>query len=67
MKKIISVAALLTASLVFVEIKVSGGQGHGFPGLYALLGLAGGILLMIFAKALGHFLLYRGENYYEKN
>lgn len=35
----------------------------GFP---VLLGLAGGILLMIFAKSLGRFFLYRSEDYYTK-
>lgn len=58
-------ALLIAAEFIFIPA----GYGHGsllyLKGFHILLGLLGGAALMFFAKALGKWILYRKENYYD--
>ncbi|MFC1962219.1 hypothetical protein ACFLWN_04165 [Chloroflexota bacterium] len=58
--------------LVLLDILLCGGVGHGgllgidFPGLFAIFGLVGCLLIIVFSKLLGHYWLQRKEDYYRK-
>jgi hypothetical protein len=38
---------------------------QAWSGFYGILGLLASILLMVFAKSLGRFFLYRNDDYYK--
>ncbi len=69
MKRFLLIGILLTG-LIAAEVLFYHAGHHAtwfekIPGFFTLLGLAGGILLMAFAKSLGHFILHRKESYYD--
>ena len=58
---------------VLLDLFLVGGHGEAkFPwshiaGFFALFGVIGCLLLMAFAKLIGHYWLQRKEDYYDRN
>ncbi len=58
---------------VLLDLFLVGGHGEvNFPwsriaGFFALFGVIGCLLLMAFAKLIGHYWLQRKEDYYDRN
>jgi len=68
-KKILIFAFVILAVLFILECVMLDSHGKGLlyaKGFFGFLGVASGIFLMIFAKALGGFWLYRKSDYYNK-
>ncbi len=70
--QVIAIASLAVLLLV-MELLLAGGDGHdktpwaGIVGFYLLFGFFGCLLLIGFAKLLGHYWLQRREDYYDRD
>jgi len=59
--------------LILLELFLVTGHGHnafpwsGITGFFALFGVIGCLLLIVFAKLIGHYWLQRKEDYYNRN
>jgi hypothetical protein len=63
--------AVITAASLTAEFTAGYAHGHshwwnGIPGFFIYFGLAGCILLILLAKALGKNLVSRDEEYYDR-
>lgn len=62
---ILILTALFAAELFFIHSSHAETWWQSLKGFHLLLGFFGGLALMLFAKALGIFCLYRKEDYYD--
>lgn len=70
-RKTLLVTVLIFALFAAIDLIVALGVEHEelwyqVPGFFALLGFLGCLLLIVVAKTLGHELLHRREDYYDR-
>ena len=73
MRRWLSVSIVLLFIFILLEVFLVHEEGHvtffwsHIKGFFALFGFLGCLLLIAFAKLIGHYWLQRKEDYYDRN